>query len=424
MTLIREKTSDVCSVFLAAFCILAQVRFASAFDNLTSSECQRRTGQPCLTVVYGPYTGVFVFDTGSDCSFAYGAARFQESPDPAWHFKETHGSFSVGAGSAIVIENIRIRAFNEDGERTRLVLLEKPQRSPGLSGIDGILGMPSMLAHCVGIQRQNQEVTKLASPWQPHDRATKATLKRQAGRRFVVPVTFALQAETLLAVDTGCRGPFLLRPEVLKFQQRLGNAVRANKVVVSTASEIREVQTYILKSVTLCGFEFRDIPAAESNFNVIGMGCLSHFDMVLDFPYNNMWLTPHSNDWPKRVPPDASGLVLGFQDTNLLTLVRIQPDSAASKSELQVDDQILLFDGKEPKDLSMREIHQRQTQAGTILPLRVRRGDQEFDVQRHLGYSFEYPPQWPTKKNVLDEFGEFLEKDAQTPASEHAVPNN
>ena len=108
----------------------------------------------------------------------------------------------------------------------------------------------------------------------------------------------------------------------------------------------------------------------------------------------------------------------------MLTLVRIQPDSAASKSELQVDDQILLFDGKEPKDLSMREIHQRQTQAGTILPLRVRRGDQEFDVQLHLGYSFEYPPQWPNKKNVLDEFGEFLEKDAQTPASEHAVPNN
>lgn len=71
----------------------------------------------------------------------------------------------------------------------------------------------------------------------------------------------------------------------------------------------------------------------------------------------------------------------------------------------------------------MMEIHQRQTEAGTILPLRVKRGDRVFDVQLPLGYSFEYPPKWPNKKNVLDEFGEFLEKDAKSPTSEHAVPN-
>jgi len=71
----------------------------------------------------------------------------------------------------------------------------------------------------------------------------------------------------------------------------------------------------------------------------------------------------------------------------------------------------------------MMEIHQRKTEAGTILPLRVKRGDRVFDVQLPLGYSFEYPPKWPNKKNVLDEFGEFLEKDAKSPASEHVVPH-
>jgi hypothetical protein len=180
-----------------------------------------------------------------------------------------------------------------------------------------------------------------------------------------------------------------MQPSTLKFLERLGNAVQTHKVSVSTVTETRETKAYILKSVTIGGFGFRDIEVWESNLDAIGMGCLSHFDMVLDFPYNEMWLTPHSNEWPKRVPPDASGLVLGFQDT----------------------------------DLSMMEIHQRQTEAGTILPLRVKRGDRVFDVQLPLGYSFEYPPKWPNKKNVLDEFGEFLEKDAKSPTSEHAVPN-
>ncbi len=214
----------------------------------------------------------------------------------------------------------------------------------------------------------------------------------------------------------------LMKSSTIRFQQRLGNAIPANKVTISTAADIREVQTYILKSVTISGFEFRDVEVHEANFDAIGMGCLSHFDLVLDFPYNEMWLTPHSDDWPKRVPPDACGLALGFLDTNVLTLLGTQPDSAASKSVLQVEDQILLFDGKEPKDLSMMEIHDRQTKAGTILPLRVKRGDRVFDVELPLGYSFEYPPRWSNEKNLLDEFGEFLEKDAKASPSEHTTP--
>ena len=213
-----------------------------------------------------------------------------------------------------------------------------------------------------------------------------------------------------------------MRRSALEYQQRRGIAVPANRVSVSTAVNIREVQTYILKSVTICGFEFQDVQAQESDFNAIGMGCFSHFDMVLDFPKNEMWLTPLSDDWPKRVPPDASGLVLGFLDTNVLSLIRIQPNSAASKSELKVDDQILLFDGKEPKDLSMYEIHQRQTQAGIILPLRIRRGDQEMDIGLPLSYSFEYPPKWSNEKNALDEFAEFLEKDLSSAELKPAVP--
>ncbi len=388
-----------------------------ATDELAIQECQRRSNQPCTKADFGPYTGIFVVDTGFSCSVAFGSARFQKSPDASWRFTSTNGLFLVGTATTTIIENIAVGGLEQRAERSRLLLLEKPERSPGLLGIDGILGLPEMRKSTLRINLEKQLVESLNPPVYQDDRATKITLQPGSGVDLRVPLTIGSAGEVRAIVDTGCRHCLLLRSTELSDLDRLGIAVQANKVTISTPTEIREVQTWILKSVTVCGFEFLDVPVLESNFNAIGMGCFSHFDMVLDFPKNEMWLTPHSNDWPKRVPPDASGLVLGFLDTNVLKLLRMQPDSAAAKSELQIDDQILLFDGKEPKDISMWEIQQRVTKAGTKLPLLIRRGDLKLDVELPLSYSFEYPPKWSDKKNVLNGFEEFLEQEKATPDS-------
>lgn len=412
-----------CHVFAVAFCVATISLSQSTADDLTIRECQRRSPFACTAAEFGPHSGIFVVDTGASSSATFYPARFRESPEPGWHFGETHGQFTIGSGNLPYVENIRISAFGNVSEKTRLFLIEKPAKSLVLLGVDGILGLPEMREMAIRIDLKKQVAAKVDSPWQPTAGSVKAKLERRPRLNFRVPVTIASSVELPMKVDTGCWPFMLMQTSTLKFQARLGNAVPARRVNISTATEVREAQTYLLKSITICGFEFRDIEVQEANFEAIGIGCLSHFDMVLDFPYNEMWLTPHSNEWPKRVPPDASGLFLGLLDTNVLKVLGVQKDSPASKSELKVDDQILLFDGKEPKDLSMNEIHERQTQSGTILPLRVRRDNQEFDVQLPLGYSFEYPPKWPNKKNVLDEFGEFLEKDAKSPTSEHAVPN-
>jgi hypothetical protein len=394
-----------------------------AGDGLGITECKRRLPFAFATAEMGPFPGVFIVDTGASSSVTFHPHLFRDSPDPAWHFGEIHATFTVGSGPLAYLDNIEILAFENEKRKSRILLVEKPAKSPLHSGVDGLLGLPEMQEMALRIDLEQQAVYKVDSPWPATAGAVNVKLERRPRGSIRVPITIASSVGLSAIVDTGC-WPFMhMQPATLKFHERLGNAIPARRVTVSTATEVREAQTYILKSVTICGFEFRDVEVQESNFNAVGIGCLSHFDMVLDFPYNEMWLTPHANEWPKRVPPDASGLVLGFQDTNLLSLVRIQPDSAGSKSTLQVDDQILLFDGKEPKDLSMMEIHKRQTEAGTVLPLRVKRGDRVFDVQLPLGYSFEYPPKWPNKKNVLDEFGEFLENDAKSPTSEHTVPN-
>ena len=399
--------------------VSSTIAFAS--DGLTDFECQRRTALPCVEVQYGPFSGIFGVDTGASLSAAYGSSRFQDIPATEWEFKQLDMQFAVGSATVSMIENISVSAFGADALETRLVIVEQPERSPLNAGIEGILGLRELRQMKLQINGVKPSVTRLDSAWRPNEFALNVPLTRRGERDVAVPIR-VLDGNQSICVDTGCRSFMLLSSAMVKFFEQIGKAAPANKVTFATAVDIREVQMYIVKSVTIAGCEFRDVPAFESSVNAIGMGCFSHFDMVLDFPKNEMWLTPLSDDWPKRVPPDASGLVLGFLDTNVLSLLRIQPDSAASKSDLKIDDQILLFDGKEPKDLSMYEIHQRQTQAGTILPLRIRRGDQEMDIRLPLGYSFEYPPKWSNDKNVLDEFGEFLEKDESPAELKPAVP--
>ena len=374
-------------------------------------ETCRRTGLPCARADYGPYTGTFLIDTAAEATAAFGPPSIFKDPQKIWKVDEIHATFVVGSGPVRLIRNMPISALGESTPSASMALIEEHSNSTLLPQIDGALGLPQLTQLRLQIDIVNNLVAADPRQQRPEPTTVRSPLERDVRTKFCVEVTVTPASPVLLPIDTGGTSFLCLKLSELRFYQRLGIAIPANKVTISTATEIREVQTWILKSVTISGFTFLDVPVLESNFNAIGMGCFSHFDMVLDFPKNEMWLTPHSDDWPKRVAPDASGLVLGFLNTNVLKLLRMQPDSAASKSELQIDDQILLFDGKEPKDISMWEIQQRVTKAGTKLPLRIRRGEQELDIQLPLSYSFEYPPKWSDKKNELEKFEEFLEKE-------------
>ena len=170
-----------------------------------------------------------------------------------------------------------------------------------------------------------------------------------------------------------------------------------------------EVQTHFVQSVKLGGFEFQDVQVGEADLEMIGCDLFQAFDMVLDLSHDKIWLNAHEKDWPVRVPPDASGLVMTYYDANLLKVVRMQPDSPAIHCGLQEGDQVLTFDGKLPKDLSMLEIRKRLTQAGTTIALKILRENEELQIDLPLSYSFEYPPKWPEVKSDADAFFKSLQ---------------
>ncbi|MCX7398188.1 MAG: hypothetical protein NT138_10990 [Planctomycetales bacterium] len=149
----------------AAFCITTINLRLFAADDLTILECQRRSPFTCTAGEFGPHSGIFVVDTGFSSSATFYPARFRESPEPGWHFGETHGQFTIGSGSLPFVENIRISTFGNVSEKTRLFLIEKPAKSLVLLGVDGILGLSEMREMAIRIDLKKQVAARVDSPW-------------------------------------------------------------------------------------------------------------------------------------------------------------------------------------------------------------------------------------------------------------------
>jgi hypothetical protein len=173
-----------------------------------------------------------------------------------------------------------------------------------------------------------------------------------------------------------------------------------------------KTRTFILKSVGIGGFEFRDVQVLESNVDTLGREFMDCFDTTIDFPNREIWLDPLETEWPLRIPPDASGLILSYRDTDLLFVVRMEPDSVAVRSGLKEGDRVLLFDGKSPKDTSMRSMRKRLTEAGTTVRMKILRDGKELDIDLPLSRSYEYPPKWPKLNTDADDFFKSLQKES------------
>ena len=123
------------------------------------------------------------------------------------------------------------------------------------------------------------------------------------------------------------------------------------------------------------------------------------------------------NSFASRFLEDTSGLILSFRDTDVLLVVRMEPDSAAVRSGLLEGDRVLLFDGKSPKDTSMRAMRKRLTEAGTTVKLNILRDGKELDIDLPLSRSYEYPPKWPELNTDADDFFKSLQNEKK-PAAE------
>ena len=214
-------------------------------------------------------------------------------------------------------------------------------------------------------------------------------------------------------IDTGFNGPMSISSAWIKRLVKAGEAVETpHDLVAVDGSGIRNKSLYIIREVQIWGIKMQNVPAVESELNLIGLEIMRHLDFSVDFENSNAYVLPSSRS-VELFDVDASGLRPVFHRDMGLIVRHIVPDSPAEKNKIQTADQLLEIDGRATSDLAYWEIRSLLSQAGKTISLKVKSGDQVRDIQLPLRRSFEYPPKWKPRSTDAEDFLKSLENEAR-----------
>lgn len=114
---------------------------------------------------------------------------------------------------------------------------------------------------------------------------------------------------------------------------------------------------------------------------MVGLGLLSRFNVIYDYPHRKMYLEPnHTFDQPFEY--DMSGLWIGQREGTTLTIRGVVSGSPAAEAGITAEDRIVRIDGRvagQYADFWQRE--PLMTREGATVTLLLRRGEQEREVK-------------------------------------------
>lgn len=395
---------------------LAQEIEATDKHTQHEKEMSQRLGLPCVKVHYGPYSGYFVADTGAERSLAYAPNELIENPDPSWHVSTERVAFTNRVSDVRFISGIPISAFSEEPKRGTLAFRQGSKTLPPPG--DGLLGMSELVSKRLHLDGHTQHCTIVDIGQDTAKNAVEVPLLHPQSLIPSISARFTFGINERFVLDTGNDGFLAINNERLKHMQRAGQAVRVQEVERANGLGLFKTDLYIIRTVEIAGFVFRNVPATGTEFRhiLLGQEFFRQFDVVLDFPAGRIYLTPHESIPVYQIPPDASGMSVKFVGEGELIVSRLQPGGCASTSGLAVGDTIVSFDGSNPIALTKFAIRERLSQGGTSVSLRIRRDGKEFDHILELKWPFEYPPKWRDISPEIESFSKFLQEQSKEPA--------
>ena len=178
------------------------------------------------------------------------------------------------------------------------------------------------------------------------------------------------------------------------------------------ASGVRSKNAYLIREMKVLGIRIYDVPAVESEINLIGLGVMRQLEFSVDFENAAAYVNKSS---PEGISfdLDASGLRTVNQHDNRVIVHLAMPDSPAEKNNIKAGDQLLEIDGRTASELSYWEIRKLLSQAGKTIPIKVTSNGQVREVQLPLSRKFEYPPKWKPRSTDADAFLKSLESDSK-----------
>lgn len=188
--------------------------------------------------------------------------------------------------------------------------------------------------------------------------------------------------EVAFDIDLGDNGSGRMKGENLLYLKQKGKVSSTQTQDIITVSALSQSEEFRLHSFRFADKVYPDIVMQESQQNALGLAFFKRHNIVLDFPFGMLYLQ-HHYDYARRQELDKSGLRV-IQEKGRLIVFSISPLEGAILGDIKKDDEIISLNGEENISLyTMREALRRKE--GTELSLRLRRGEQVFDVGVVLG---------------------------------------
>ncbi len=183
-------------------------------------------------------------------------------------------------------------------------------------------------------------------------------------------------------IDTGDNGSGRVQHENFLYLKEIGQVLRSHEQEVITVSELSSNEEFRLEYLRFADTIYPNIVLQESRQNALGLAFFKRHNVVLDFPFNMLYLQ-HHKDYELEQERDKSGVRIILEDGQL-KIYSIKPMPGAIVEGLEKSDIIISINGK--KDLSLFQARELLRQEkGTMLPLELKRDGQNMRTVIVLG---------------------------------------
>ncbi len=183
-------------------------------------------------------------------------------------------------------------------------------------------------------------------------------------------------------IDTGDIGSGRLVEENINLLKQRGLIIGTHQREVFTVSGSSEHEEFRLKRLRLKGRDYPGVVLQESKQNALGLGFFQRHKVVLDFPFNKLYLQPHK-DHTDEEEVDKSGIRL-LLENNKIIVFNIKPMQGADMKGVERGDEIISVNGKANISLyQMRKVL--RGKEGTELTLGLKRNSKLYEVNIVLG---------------------------------------
>lgn len=183
-------------------------------------------------------------------------------------------------------------------------------------------------------------------------------------------------------IDLGDNGNGRIKRENLLFLKKNSQVLKTHIQDVVTVSSISQSEEFRLRSIRFAGIDYPDILMQESQQNALGLAFFKRHNIVLDFPFNMLYLQ-HHKDYVKREELDKSGIRVILKDKSI-RVFSVKPLGGALVEGIKKGDKIISINGK--RDLLLYEIRELlRSKEGTRLSLEINRDGSEHRANIILG---------------------------------------